>query len=486
MSEVSPLDSGFLAMEDTDAHVSLGLCTVAIIAGEPPSRAEFDAWMVRGLSRHARLRQRVRRMPLDLRAPVWEDDPSFDLGHHTRWTALPAPGDEQALRELIAAELAERLDRDHPLWEVVVVEQLAHGRWAMIVKAHHTMTDGISEITLFESFCDTQDSGPDRISASSEDRKLSGSSRFADFSRRAFRAIQLPYTVPRSALSTVRAVVPVLYAALAPAGESSLNGPIGRQRRYALARATMSEAREIAAAFGVTVNDVAVAAVAAAYRELLLGRGESPAPGKVRIVVPVSRRTEAAKSLLDNRVSAMIADLPIEIEYPVERLQTVHRRIQAHKSRGEAAAEHSVLSFVKWVPFALVASVFRLGALYPQHGVAALATNIPGPRHRLRLGGREVVELWPCVPIALRVRSTIAILSYDGRLTFGITGDFDTTPDIDRIAAGIMAEWPILLSHARERRARNRENPNPGDDGKTARADDERGAGFQADGVSSP
>ncbi|MGY1901113.1 wax ester/triacylglycerol synthase domain-containing protein [Nocardia gipuzkoensis] len=117
-------------------------------------RDELRGWLDRGLERHARLRQRVRRTPLDLKAPVWEDDPNFDLGHHIRWTALPAPGGESELKELIATELTERLDRDHPLWEVVVVDQLAEDRWVMILEAHHTMVDGISEITLLESFCD--------------------------------------------------------------------------------------------------------------------------------------------------------------------------------------------------------------------------------------------------------------------------------------------------------------------------------------------
>ncbi|WP_330178593.1 wax ester/triacylglycerol synthase family O-acyltransferase [Nocardia sp. NBC_01503] len=461
MSELSPLDTGFLAMEDTDSHVSLGLGTVAIISGAPPTRAEFRTYVDRGLERHSRLRQRVRRAPLDLRAPVWEEDPNFDLGHHIRWTALPEPGDEAALRELVATELTERLDRDHPLWEVVVVEHLAHDRWAMIVKAHHTMADGISEVTLLESFCDPVEGGPIGSPALVGKPARTAVPSFASLAQWVSGMIRLPYTLPRSAVGAVRVVAPVLYAALAPAEASSLNGPIGRQRRYALARVALPEVREIATGFEVTVNDVAVAAVAAAYRRLLWGRGEPPTPGKVRVVVPVSRRTVDAKDILDNRVSAMIAYLPIELEHPVERLLAVHERIQSHRSRGEAEAERSVFSLAEWLPFAFVASVFRMGSYYPQQGVAALATNLPGPRHRLAMGGHEVLELWPCIPIALRVRTTIAILSYADQLTFGITGDYDTTSDIDQIAAGIASEIPVLLAHARDRRAQYRPNSVP-------------------------
>ncbi|WP_084526211.1 wax ester/triacylglycerol synthase family O-acyltransferase [Nocardia vaccinii] len=447
MAELGPLDAGFLAMEDSDRHVSMGIGTVSILHDPPPTPAELRAWIDRGLESHGRLRQRVRRTPLDLKAPVWEDDPNFDLEHHIRWTALPDPGGEQELRELVATELTERLDRDHPMWEVVVVEHLADERWALITKAHHTVIDGISGVTLFESFCDPipdgRPAGTAKPSHIGPARLLSG-------------VLRLPYTVPRVALGTVRTLAPVLLAAVTPVAETSLNGPIGRQRRYAVARTELPHVREIGAAYGVTVNDVAVAAIAAAYRGLLLRRGEHPAAGTLRIVVPVSMRKPDAKYVLDNRVSAMVPYLPIEVVDPVERLLAAHQRIARHRTRGEPEAEQSLLRLAGWLPSGLVGMVFRLASWFPQRGVSALATNIPGPRHRLRLGGRDVLEMWPCIPIAMRVRTTIAILSYGDVLTFGITGDRDTAPDIDAIASGIATEVAVLLAHARGQRPRRR------------------------------
>ncbi|MFD7842837.1 wax ester/triacylglycerol synthase family O-acyltransferase [Nocardia sp. NPDC059764] len=442
MTELSPLDTGFMEMEDTDRHISLGIGAVAIIEGSPPGREAFRAGLDRGLELHGRLRQRMRRAAWDLTAPVWEDDPGFDLAHHIRWMALPEPGDEHALRELVAAEIAERFDRDHPLWEVVVVENLNGGRWAMIVRAHHSMVDGISGITLFESFCDA-DAGTSRA------RPETGV-RTGGFTALA-RALRLPYTVPRLVIGAVRTLVPVAYEAVAPAPSSSLNGPIGRQRRYAVTRARLPEVREIAADFGVTVNDVVVAAIAAAYRRLLEARGETPAPGKLRILVPVSTRTADAKYIPDNRVSAMIVQLPIEVEHPVERLAAAHDRIARHRNRGEAEAEKSLLALADWLPFVVSAWVFRTALRVPQRSVGALATNIPGPRHWLTLGGRKVLEIWPAIPVAMRVRTTVAILSYAEQLNFGITGDYDTTPDIDEIASGIGTEIAVLLAHARGR-----------------------------------
>ncbi|MVU78325.1 wax ester/triacylglycerol synthase family O-acyltransferase [Nocardia sp. ET3-3] len=442
MTELRPLDAGFMDMEDADRHISMGIGAVAIIEGSPPTRDGFRAGLDRGLGLHGRLRQRVRRVPWDLVAPIWEDDPNFDLAHHIRWTALPEPGDERALRELVAGELAEPFDRDHPLWDVVVVEGLRDGRWAMIVRAHHSMVDGISGITLFESFCDPVDAVPH---AALEKHSRGGT--LAALTR----AVGLPFAVPGFVVGALRTLAPVVYSAVAPAPDSSLNGPIGRQRRYVVARTSLTDVREIATDFGMTVNDVAVAAIAAAYRRLLLARGEQPAPGKLRILVPVSMRAADARYVPDNRVSAMIVRLPIEFEQPLERLTAAHERIARHRSRGEAETEKSLLALADRLPFALVAGVFRTASRVPQRGVGALATNIPGPRHWLTLGGRKVLEIWPAIPIAMRVRTTVAILSYADQLNFGITGDYDTTPDIDELASGISTEIAVLLAHARGR-----------------------------------
>ncbi|MBF6301541.1 wax ester/triacylglycerol synthase family O-acyltransferase [Nocardia amamiensis] len=445
--ELRPLDSGFIELEDADRHISLGIAAVALLSGVPPSRDEIAHALTRGLLRNARLRQKVRRAPLDLATPVWENDPHFDLAHHIRWTALPEPGDEQALCELVATELGERLDRDHPLWQCIVVEHLAGDRWALIVKAHHSLVDGVSGISLFEHLCDP-------VPGEAEHRATPEPEGWtpARFLRLARGAVRMPVVVPRSVIGAVRGLAPVAVAAIMPAAGSSLNGPIGQQRRYVVARAPLSDVREICAAFGVTVNDVVLSAVAAAYRDLLVGRQERLTADKLRILVPVSMRTTEAKYTLDNRVSAMLPFLPIDVADPVERLSAIHERMTKHKSRGEARAESSVLALAGRLPFAPVAWTLRLAARFPQRSISALATNVPGPRHELRVCGRKVVELLPAVPIAMRLRTAIAILSYTDHLTFGITGDYDTAPDIGVIADGIRQEIQRLQEHARIRR----------------------------------
>ncbi|WP_280492010.1 wax ester/triacylglycerol synthase family O-acyltransferase [Nocardia asiatica] len=452
MTELRPLDSGFMELEDADRHISLGIGAVAIISGSPPNREEFTGILAKGVERNARLRQKVRRAPLDLVAPVWEHDPNFDFAHHIRWTALPMPGDEHTLCELVATELEERLDRDHPLWQCVVVEHLAGDRWALLVKAHHSLVDGVSGITVFRQLCDAAPGK--REQAAPEPRvpvepPFGAEPRWLDVAREVTR---LPYAVPRSVLGVARGLAPLAAAVVSPATECSLNGPIGRQRRYVVARAALAEVHEIGAAFGATVNDVVLAAVAAAYRDLLVGRNEQPAPDTLRILVPVSMRSDKAKNSLDNRVSAVLPFLPIDVADPVERLDTIRQRMARHKTGGAAQAEKSVLGLVGRLPFAPMAWSLRLLARFPQRTVGALATNVPGPREQLSIQGRTVVELLPAIPIAMRLRTAIAILSYAGHLTFGITGDYDTAPDIAVLAEGIEREIRRLREHAGIRR----------------------------------
>ncbi|WP_280339602.1 wax ester/triacylglycerol synthase family O-acyltransferase [Nocardia neocaledoniensis] len=440
MSELHPLDGGFLELEDADRHISMGIGAVAVMAGPAPTRSEFADWLRARLDRVGRLRERVRESRWELAAPVWEADPHFDLAHHVRWTALPEPSDDAALREVVATELAERLDRDHPLWRCVVVERLAGDRWALIVQAHHAMVDGISGITLFERLCDPVEDEP---ATEASPRSAGPAAGWLDL---AVRVARLPVVAPRWAISTARSLVPVVYAAVAPSASSSLNGPIGRQRRYVVARASLTEVRAIGTAFSASVNDVALAAVTSAYRTLLTRRGEDPTARRVRVLIPVSVRGSTADHVLDNRVSAIIPHLPVEVSDPVARLAAVRARIAHHRARGEADAERSMLAVAESLPYAAVALAFRLAGHFPQRSVTALATNVPGPSRRLTLNRSPVLEILPCVPIAMRLRTTIAILSYDDRLVFGITGDYDSTPDIDVLAEGIESGIAELLA----------------------------------------
>jgi diacylglycerol O-acyltransferase len=222
-----------------------------------------------------------------------------------------------------------------------------------------------------------------------------------------------------------------------PSAASSLAGRVTSVRRYAAAEVSLDDVAKICSAFDVTINDVALAAMADGYRNVLIGRGEVPQHNSVRTLVPVSVRTEAMIDKLDNRVSVMFPCLPVDKSDPVEQLLSVHRRLMRSKASGQRQAGSVATAAAGVFPYPLTAWAIRALARLPQRGVVALATNVPGPRRRLHVMGRDVVRLLPIPPIAVGLRTGVAILSYADKLVFGVTADFDAAPQVGELAQGI-------------------------------------------------
>jgi diacylglycerol O-acyltransferase len=194
------------------------------------------------------------------------------------------------------------------------------------------------------------------------------------------------------------------------------------------------------------VNDVLLAAVAGGFRELLLHRGETPAADSVRSLVPVSVRTGTA---VDNEVSLLLPLLPVDLADPVQRLIRVHRRLGTLKESKEADAGALVTATAAHEPFAPVAWAIRAAAHLPQRNIVTVTTNVRGPAKPLSALGRPIVKIYPYVPIALRVRTGVAMLSYAGQVTFGITSDADTVPETDVLAKAIGREVEALRATVR-------------------------------------
>lgn len=454
-NHLTPLDAAFLEIEDADEHVSLAIGGVTILEGPPPVNHQLLETLSRRITAIPRYRQIVRFKPLDLGAPEWIDDPDFDFANHLYRTALPAPGDDAALYDFVAETMRHRLDRERPLWECWVVEGLSRGRWAMLVKVHHCIADGISSTRTLASLCDEGDveTFADRIQGDVQSHQ------------RTFPAInplRWPGQIARGSidaatelLRTAKGAADLASSTLFPSAPSSLNGSIAKQRRFGAAKISLDDLEEVRRAFDVTINDVALAAISEAYRGFLLRRGETPRPDTLRTLVPVSVRTSDVGSGLDNRVSLMLPLLPVDISDPVERLRAVHARMVLAKSSGQKQAGSSVIDAAKYLPFMFTAKAVRLLTHFPQRGVVALATNVPGPSRRLHLLGREVLEMMPVPPIAMRLRTGIAMLSYADTLTMGITADHDAAPDVAELAAEIERAVKRLVDISRRGRGQS-------------------------------
>ena len=459
MDRLSSLDALFIDAEDQDPHTSMAIASIAVFDGPPPTHEEFLAFLTGRLPLVPRYRQKLHTVPFRLGRPVWVDDPHFDLRYHVRRAALPAPGGDRQLAELMARVMSQRLDRDHPLWEYWVIEGLAEGRWALISKVHHCMVDGVSGTDLYRVIFDLS---PDPSPAAADDRvpgaepsplELAAEAVLDDVVLPLREALALtsaashPGEVIRQAADAVRGFVELAPAAW-PATGSSLSGPIGKERRFTWVRASLDDVKLIKRELGGTVNDVVLAAITGGFRALLLARSEQPGPRMVRSLVPVSVRAPGEENVYGNEVSAILADLPVHIADPAERLATVRAALQDLKAGQEAMAGESLTRLGRYSLYSLTSWCTRLAFGLPQREIVTVTTNVPGPRQPLYGLGRRLVEIIPYVPIATTLRTGIAIFSYCGTVTFGITGDFAANPDLDVLARGIEHDLSELLAAA--------------------------------------
>jgi len=446
MEELSPQDASFLDIEDETSHMHIG--SVGIFEGPAPARQELCSGVSSKLHLVPRYRQKVRYPPLRVGPPVWIDDPHFNLDYHVRRTALAAPGGESELRTLVGRVMSQQLDRTKPLWEMWVAEGLGSGRWALISKVHHCMVDGVSATDLLSVLLDSERDptrGPSPRWAPAREPSV-GELVAQPLARRLaspLNAVGGAIGLVRSggqavelARETLRGTAK-LAAILRPTPRSSINGPIGPHRRWDWAHAQLTDVKVIRQALGGTVNDVVLAAISGGFRDLLLRRGEDPSRVVIRTLVPVSVRRPGEQGLYNNRVSAMFAELPAGVEDPVQRLEAVHTQMEGLKASREAVAGEVLTSLSGFAPALLLALGTRVALNMPQRNVNTVTTNVPGPQQPLYLAGRRMLEAIPFVPIASRVRIGVAIFSYDGALKFGVTGDYDTAPDIDVLCDGI-------------------------------------------------
>jgi WS/DGAT/MGAT family acyltransferase len=459
VERMSPMDTSFLHIEDGVTHMHIA--SVGIFEGPEPPFKDIVRMIEGKLPLVPRYRQIVQTVPLELGRAVWVDDPHFNIDYHLRHTALPSPGGEAELRKLVGRVMSQQLDRSKPLWEIWVVEGLEDDRWAVVSKVHHAMVDGISGTDLLAV---TMDITPDytdpeilpwepRKSPSGGDLVLQALTGLVRSPYEQIRAIRATARVPRQALAHAREVVTGLSAMtglIRPTAVSSLNGPLGPHRRYAWASSSVEDVKKVRKAHGGTFNDVVLAAITHGFRELLLSREET-VDRVVRTLVPVSVRPRDASGkavgdgTFENKVSAMFAELPVGIEDPIDCLHAITTQMEGLKESNQALAAEAITSMSGFAPPMLLALGMRLATRIPQHNVNTVTTNVPGPQLPLYVRGRRMIECYPYVPLAGQVRLGVAIFSYNGQVNYGVTGDYDTTADIDVLCRGFEEGMKALL-----------------------------------------
>ncbi|CAB4860058.1 unannotated protein [freshwater metagenome] len=469
---MGPLDALFLHAEDGINHMHIASC--AIFAGPAPSIDEMTRLIESKLPALTRYRQRVQFVLGGLGHPVWVDDPHFSLRSHVHHVTLSPPGSLRDLERLMGELMSSELDRRRPLWDAWLVQGLTRGRWALISKVHHCMVDGIAGTGLMTVLLDLDPDAPLApiqpwlpVPAPSSVALAAGAlARLAAAPVRGALALRTAGLGSRRRGDRLGDVVTGLRSLgerlAAPSPALSIEGAIGPRRRWAAARCTLADVRTIRNEFGGSVNDVVLAAISGAFRTLLVERGDAIDETVVlRSLVPVSVR-HPGDATSNNQVSLIVAELPVGIADPVERLHRMCAQMTELKASHQSDAGEAVEAAGEFLPpvmlslgtRAVVAMLHRV----PQRFINTVTTNVPGPQFPLYALGREMLEYLPFVPIAEGVRIGVAIMSYNGRITFGVTGDDGTAPDVHRMAERIEAEIVNLRDRARRRQHRGGES----------------------------
>lgn len=447
MERMSTLDAGFFFAESANVPMHLG--ALAVFEGPAPSYRELAGLYAAKLPRVPRYRQVVRTTPMHMFRPVWADDEHFELGHHLRQGTVPKPGRAPQLHQLAGQIYAQPLDRSRPLWEAWLLKGIEAGRWAILSKVHHCMVDGIGGSELMaQTFDLSPDAGPPVQPADWEPQP--GPSLAGTLATGLRDAVTWPLRVLAGVPGLVRPQLPAIddVAAftrgltssarrLAVPAASCLNGPIGPGRRWAWTTASLAKVKQIRAEFGGTVNDVVLAAITRGFRDLLIERGELSDGLIVRSLIPISIRCADESGVITNRLSAVLANLPVAESDPSRRLQLVKNQMDQVKHTHQAVGAELLTQVLDAAPAALLKFGASAAFQIPQPLVQTMTTNVPGPQFPLYILGRQMLQAHPYAPIGDNVKIAVAVFSYLGQLSFGITAESSAAPDLDILAEGI-------------------------------------------------
>jgi WS/DGAT/MGAT family acyltransferase len=450
------LDAAFLDLESHGAHMHVA--AIFVFAGEPPSYEELLRAVDERLHVVPRYRQKLAHVPFGQGRPEWVDDPHFNPRYHLRHSALPAPGGDAELERLAGRLFALPLDRTKPLWEMNLVEGLgpdpADGtpRFAIISKTHHALVDGVSGVDITSVLFDASPEPaaadgagrperpwlprPEPSRSQLLARALLERATVPGEGLRALRdATRVPGRAARRVAEGLAGIGAIARAGLSPAPPSPLNVPIGPHRRYRWVDADLGELKAVKNALGGTLNDAVLASVALALGRWLRGRGVDTEGLVLKAMVPVSVRADAERGALGNRVAAMWAPLPVGLDDPRAVYAQVHEAMEGLKESGQAVGARALTQLADFAPPTIMSQAARLQAR--QRSFNLVVTNVPGPQFPLYLLGRELRAIYPVVPLARNLALGIAIMSYNGRLGFGLLGDYDALPDLDDVAAAL-------------------------------------------------
>jgi diacylglycerol O-acyltransferase / wax synthase len=485
MRQLTSLDAQFLALENQrqTGHVA-GLAVFdTATASEGLDCAVVKRLLRERMSLLPPLRWRLVEVPLGLDYPYWADDPQFDLDYHVRELALPAPGTDAQLADQCARIMSRPLDRERPLWEFYVIHGLESGHTAVLTKIHHAVIDGMSGAEIMGILLDLSPEGREVPEQGREERAGGASGvemvarSVAGLPRYPLRVLRsLPSAVPNINDTPLRAlpgapVVGRLAGAVQglvdrdrqrPVGrtykapKTSFNGRVSPHRRVAFGELGLDEVKVAKKAHGVTVNDVVVSMCAGAVRRWLLQHDELPEEPLVA-QIPVSVRSTDQSGTYGNRILLMAAPLFTNEADPVVRLHRTHDAMRDMKEHHRALPADLLQDANNFIPPAVFARASRLTlrlattrAGRPNWNL--VISNVPGPQVPLYMAGARMVANFPISVITDGMGLNITVMSYCGRMDFGLVSDRDQMPDVWSLMGWLREELDAIMPGAAAKR----------------------------------
>jgi WS/DGAT/MGAT family acyltransferase len=459
---LSGLDEAFLEFETSAAYMHVAV--TAIFEAAPLRRADggLDADTVRRhlesrLDRLPRFRQRLAHVPVVADA-LWVDDEHFDIGAHVRHTSLPKPGSDEQLRQRSAEILERPLDRRRPLWETWIVEGLAEDRFALVVKVHHCMVDGIAGVGMLACLLGPEPEALDTTASvwtprphPSErellrDEVLRRARGLADAGTTVVRSLGRPAEASRELRSAAAAVWRLALSGANVAPQTPFNRPIGPHRDVAWLTLDLERVKQVKRRLGGTVNDLVLGIVAGGLSRLLSRSGQMPAGGTVRIAVPVSTRTADEAGNPGNHVSIWMVPVPVAGASGRRRLRVIQQRTAELKAQGQAAGAAVLTRAADWTGAALRNLAIRL--IRDARIYNLIVTNVPGPPMPLYLLGCQMVAAYPHLPLFENQGLGMALLSYRSALHVGLTADWEQRDLLHQFAGDLESAFDEFAAAA--------------------------------------
>jgi WS/DGAT/MGAT family acyltransferase len=436
-------DRSFLVFEGRHTHMHVGGTTIfdggsLLGAGGAVDVDRIREYIGSRLHLIPRYRQRLAEVPVE-GYPVWVDDDRLNLRYHVRHASLPRPGDRRQLRRLVARIMSQQLDRRRPLWEAWIIEGLEDDHFAMVLKTHHCVVDGISGVDLMSVLMRTEPD--DAFEPAPAWTPRPQPTAFDMLRGELARGLSLPIALAQGAAEGLRAlprsagelgetasnIWEFLRSGMHRPADTPINRPIGPYRRCDWASASLADVKAVKNQLGGTVNDVILTTVAGAVRRYLTHRGTDLGPLDFRVVVPVSVRTASEQGTLGNRVAGWLLSLPIQEGDPRARREQVSATTAHLKASNQARGIEVLAQVAELFDPILTLGVRAAARLHPYN---LIVSNVPGPQFPLYMLGARMLEGYPVVPLFEYQGLGIATFSYDGMLFWAVNACWDLVPDL--------------------------------------------------------